>query len=356
MAENATTNRPPQHAYATLPDSSFWRRSIAGQDPFGVDPVADVPFTIGKADKVATAGSCFAQHISRTLAADGFNYFVTESGPAEQQYGVFPARFGNIYTTRQLLQLFQRAYGLRVPADGVWTTDAGRYVDPFRPQIQSFETVESLEQDRARHLSAVRRMFEQCDVFIFTLGLTEMWQSSVDGSALPLAPGVAGHPADASQYSFHNLSVEEISSDLQAFIGKLRTVNPGVRVILTVSPVPLVATFVNRHVLVSTIYSKSVLRVAAEQVVQAMPNTAYFPAYEIVTGHHFGYSLFEPDLRSIKPSGVAHVMSIFARHYLNATATPKKEVTAPRPARPVVKDKEFEELAKVICEEEMLDR
>jgi hypothetical protein len=129
-----------------------------------------------------------------------------------------------------------------------------------------------------------------------------------------------------------------------------------VRVILTVSPVPLVATFVNRHVLVSTIYSKSVLRVAAEQVVQAMPNTAYFPSYEIVTGHHFGYSLFEPDLRSIKPSGVAHVMSIFARHYLNATAAPKKEVAAPRPASPVVKDKEFEELAKVVCEEEMLDR
>jgi hypothetical protein len=356
MAESATTNRQPKHAYETLPDSSFWRRSVAGQDPFGVDPVADVPFTIGKADKVATAGSCFAQHISRTLAADGFNYFVTESGPAEQQYGVFPARFGNIYTTRQLLQLFQRAYGLRYPVEGVWTTNDGRYVDPFRPQIQSFETVESLEQDRVHHLAAVRRMFEQSDVFIFTLGLTEMWQSNIDGAALPLAPGVAGNPADASHYSFHNLSVEEISSDLQAFIKKLRTVNPEVRVILTVSPVPLVATFVNRHVLVSTIYSKSVLRVAAEQVVQATPNTVYFPSYEIITGHHFGYSLFEPDLRSIKPSGVAHVMSIFSRHYLDATATKKKVVAAPPPAKAVVKDKEFDDLAKVICDEEMLDR
>ena len=35
------------------------------------------------------------------------------------------------------------------------------------------------------------------------------------------------------------------------FLGSLSKVNPRVRVILTVSPVPLVATFENRHVLVS---------------------------------------------------------------------------------------------------------
>lgn len=89
--------------YLALPDSAFWRRSVSALAPEAVDPVVDVPFRIGREDAVATAGSCFAQHISRTLVADGFRYLVTESRPAtegarDENYGVFPARFGNIST------------------------------------------------------------------------------------------------------------------------------------------------------------------------------------------------------------------------------------------------------------------
>ena len=94
--------------YANQPDYAFWRASMAGRAPFDVDPVANVPFVIGATDKVATGGSCFAQHISRRLRDLGFAYLVTEGQPEDADYGVFPARFGNIYTARQLLQLLQR--------------------------------------------------------------------------------------------------------------------------------------------------------------------------------------------------------------------------------------------------------
>src|ERR1041384_3576007 len=51
--------------YAAQPDYAFWRRSMAGRSAFDVDPVTAVPFVIGPTDKVATAGSCFAQHIAK---------------------------------------------------------------------------------------------------------------------------------------------------------------------------------------------------------------------------------------------------------------------------------------------------
>ena len=54
----------------------------------------------------------------------------------------------------------------------------------------------------------------------------------------------------------------------KSLVPDLKRLNPGVRVLLTVSPVPLIATYEPRHVLVSTTYSKSVLRVAAEQVMR----------------------------------------------------------------------------------------
>ena len=82
--------------YSELPDQAFWSRSVSRLTHDEVDPVGHVPFKISRRDLIATAGSCFAQHIARTLAREGFNYLVTETGPAEAGYGMFPARFGNI--------------------------------------------------------------------------------------------------------------------------------------------------------------------------------------------------------------------------------------------------------------------
>ena len=245
------------HPYRDLPETAFWRRAVAGLPEVEVDPVVEAPFVIGRETPIATCGSCFAQHIARVLTQRGYNYLVTEPAPDEdpdpESYGVFPARTGNIYTVRQLLQTFERAYGLFRPVDTAWRREDGALVDPFRPQVRKdgFATIEALEADRKRHLAAVRAMFEDCQVFVFTLGLTEAWVSTRDTAVFPLAPGVAGGEP-GPQYAFHNFDVEEMTADLRSFIRRLRVVNPDVRLILTVSPVPLVATYEAAHVLTAT--------------------------------------------------------------------------------------------------------
>ena len=168
-----------QNPYDGRPDAAFWRRAVSRLDPLMVDPVGEPPFRIARITKVATAGSCFAQHIARTLVRDGYNYFVTEKAPqtaeaTDENYGVFSARYGNVYTPRQLLQLLQRAYGLFDPVDCVWTRGSA-FLDPFRPYVQEggFKSANGVEEDRRAHLAAARACFETCEVFIFTLGLTE---------------------------------------------------------------------------------------------------------------------------------------------------------------------------------------
>src|SRR5205823_12256053 len=128
---------------------------------------------------------------------------------------------------RQLVQLFDRAYGDFAPDDRIWQRPDGRYVDPFRPQIEpeGFQTIDEMEQSRSAHLAAVRRMFEQLDVFTFTLGLTEAWCSKSDGAVFPLAPGVAGGEMDFGFYTFTNFTVDEVIADLNRFIRTLGDVN-----------------------------------------------------------------------------------------------------------------------------------
>lgn len=353
-----------KNPYSGARAEQFWRNAVAGTAPSELDPVVDPRFAIQKAEKVATAGSCFAQHIARTLARSGFNYFVPEQPAANvsedeargRNYGVYSARYGNIYTVRQLLQLLQRVNGEFTPSDEVWARKDGRLVDPFRPQIEpdGFADHAALSASREEHFTAVRVMLREMDVFVFTLGLTEGWQSRYDGAVFPLAPAVAGGEMDFETYEFVNFSAESIRNDLFQVIDRLRVINPGCRVILTVSPVPLVATYEPRHALVATTYSKSVLRTVADEARRAFSHVEYFPSYEIITGHYNKGAYFSEDLRDVREEGVKHVMGVFMKHYAQGSGieSGSRSPAQTAPVRPAPKTKR--KLFDVVCDEEAI--
>ena len=350
------------HPYKALADYQRWRHNVAGVSAAQFDPLNSFPLKILKKTKVATAGSCFAQHIAQRLSSSGYNYLVTESGHeiAEEktrknhQYGLFTARFGNIYTVRQLLQLIQEAYGERQPLIQSWALN-DKFVDPLRPKVEpnGFYSENELKLDRQQHLRAVRQMFETLDVFVFTMGLTEAWIDKRDGTVYPICPGVYGGEFDPEIHQFHNFTSNEIIEDLMQLVVLLGKINSTAKIILTVSPVPLVATAEDRSVLLSTVYSKSALRVAAEEVVRQYPDSVfYFPSYEIITGHHAQGGYFDDDLRSVTTEGVDHVMRIFFKH-LSIGFDQNETVPEPQNKKALVQ--QVQKATQLVCEEELLD-
>jgi hypothetical protein len=350
--------------YRSLPSYTRWSKALASLPYDEVDPVTDFPFLLQPSDKVATAGSCFAQHIARHLSRSGFNYYVVEPGhplgegtvKEEYGYGVFSARYGNLYTAAQLLQTAQRAFGMFYPVEDIWTLPEGGFADPFRPAIQpgGFPCREELMADREQHLAAIRRMFETLDVFVFTLGLTEAWRCRSDGAVLPVRPGVHGGVYSDDRYEFVNFGVEQVIRDMKAFLHLLRSVNQTARVILTVSPVPLIATAENRHVLVSTTYSKSVLRTACEELIRQFDGMAYFPSFEIITGSYTRGRYFAEDLRSVTEEGVQHVMRLFLNHATGSEGVLPSETQQDLPSRDNFAAK-MTEVVNTICEEELIE-
>ncbi len=351
------------HPYSGAAPHRLWRKAVTALQE-AADPVVDFPFRLTRADKVVAAGSCFAQHLARRLQAAGFGFLVTESAhpllPADVaaafNYGGYSARYGNVYTARQLLQLVRRAYGRFQPQEDAWIAPDGAWIDPFRPQIQpgGFPTEQEYRLDRAQHLSAVRRAFEEMDVLVFTLGLTESWQAASDGAVFPVCPGTAGGVFDAGRHVFHNQSVEDVTADLTAAVSELRAVNPRVKVILTVSPVPLVATAEDTHVLTATMLSKSVLRVAAGTVASREPEVAYFPSYEIITGPQARGRYFAEDLRSVTEQGVDRVMALFFRHATEGGEAGSPSAPAP-PSAPDPFNQRMRAAVDALCDEERLD-
>lgn len=346
--------------YANLPDHRFWRKAVAGVPPFAVDPIVDLPFRIHPQDKVATGGSCFAQHIANRLQGSGLQYYQAETAPAGMSaaqaqakgYGMYSCRYGNIYTTRQLLQLFDRAFGHFKPTLDVWQRPDGRYVDPFRPRIEpdGFATPEEVRADREQHLAAVRTMFETMDVFLFTFGLTESWVHSEDGAVLQLAPGVAGGEFDESKYKFWNARASEVATDYLSFVDKLKAINPDVRLIVSVSPVPIIATYMPRHALVSNSASKSTLRVACDEVVAAHPEIAYFPSYDLVSFGPNAARYYKDSLRELNSVGLSAVMRAFFDHF-TAKEAKGNDVRALR----IDVSRETAETSTVVCDEEAIE-
>lgn len=354
----------PVNPYAGAAPYRRWKQAVVARAPADVDPVVSAGFRIGREDRVATAGSCFAQHIARSLSAAGYRYYNVENGkglPKEEaiarNFGVFSARFGNIYTARQLLQLFERSEGHFTPRESAWQREDGRFVDPFRPLIEpeGFASAADVETARETHFAFVQQMWRKSNVFVFTLGLTEAWQSIEDGAVFPVAPGVNGGSFDPRRHAFCNFSVEETVGDLREFLAKLRVLNPTIRVILTVSPVPLIATAEDQHVLSATVYSKSVLRVAAEQIARTDRGVDYFPSFEIVTGSFNRGAYFEDDLRGVRPEGVAHVMRVFMKHYSDE----EKQVSdlgVPASESGILHRAELRSGRSVVCDEEEIER
>lgn len=350
------------HPYKTFPDRQFWSRAVSETPWADVFLGQPAKFRLSPAEPIASAGSCFARRIAEYLISTGYNYQLYESchplmqaKSAEHGYGMFSCRYGNVYTTRQLRQLFEEALGVRPPIFHLGKLKSGAFVDLLRPNISQagFGSVEEARADRLYHLSRVRVMIEQMRTFVFTLGLTEAWADEARNVVYGSHPGVFVETLDASHVTPINLDYEEVMRDFEEVLGLLARHNRhgGPRVILTVSPVALAATHQNSHVVTATSYSKSVLRAAAGKLAATRPEVEYFPSYEIFAlSQSFGQFL-AGDLRDVSRRGVGVAMRVFHDMFLEREAQPAGKKASGSAAPAPVPEPAGRSLAEAECDE-----
>jgi GSCFA family len=306
--------------YVSLPSEAFWRTAVAEVAAVEMKGLWSPKWPIGPQTRIATAGSCFAQHFGAALRARQFAWVDAEPAPGplppDRQhaygYGLFSSRTGNIYTARQLLQWLQWSIEPTAAPQEIWAQD-GRYFDPFRPSIEpkGFRSREELLASRMTTFRCFIEAVKAADVFVFTLGLTECWRNIDTLCEYPSCPGAIAGEFDPGIHYFHNQTFSEILADMGNVISLLRRLQPELRLILTVSPVPLTATASGRHVLVATSHSKSILRSVAGELEANLSFCDYFPSYEVITAPPFRGMFYAPNLRSVSQFGVDFVMDRF---------------------------------------------
>ncbi|MFT7107273.1 MAG: hypothetical protein ACI80I_002903 [Akkermansiaceae bacterium] len=94
------------HPYEDLPADKLWRTAVSGRSAFQIEGLWKPRFQIKKREQIMTAGSCFAQHISRALKDRNYKWVdaepapehMTEKAKRDYQSGTFSFRTKNIYT------------------------------------------------------------------------------------------------------------------------------------------------------------------------------------------------------------------------------------------------------------------
>lgn len=348
--------------YSSQQPKAFWRTGVTDQSPLNMAGLYQPKFPITKDMRITAAGSCFAQHIGAQFKKRGYNFTDVEPVPAgfppekahEFGFDLYSARYGNVYSVRQLVQMFARAKGRFEPKEIAFLEKDGRVRDPFRPAIEpdGFADAMEMKRDRTYHLAQVAGLAAQTDLFVFTFGLTEAWECIADGAILPTCPGTVGGKFDPKKYRFKNFTFAETYADAEEFIAYAMAKNPQMKFLFTVSPVPLTATATDDHVLAATVYSKSVLRAVCGELRAKYANVDYFPSYEMVASHPMRAMYFMSNLRAVAPEGVAIVMNTFF--------TAHGDTGAPAPAAGEEEagsdeDRKAKEAEELVCEEAILD-
>jgi hypothetical protein len=225
--------------------------------------------------------------------------------------------FTNKYNTYSILNELRWALDpdAEFPRESIVQLTNTTWYDPHTTPTLSFVGLEETLERRAL-IQTVTKRIEDCGAVIFTLGLAEVWRDVQADVFVNCTPIPSLFKTQPDRYEFHLTNFAENWANLEAIYALLsRYGHPHVRIVVTVSPVPLMNTFSTMDIVVANTWAKSLLRALAQEWASAHPNVDYFPSYEIVQNSDRA-AVWEPDLRHVRGAGAQHIMELFVQNYL----------------------------------------
>ncbi|HEY5410972.1 MAG TPA: GSCFA domain-containing protein [Caulobacteraceae bacterium] len=275
-------------------------------------------FEIDPSDLIFTAGSCFARNIEFRLEEVGFRTpaYSHEVVCALEALGESPP-FLNKYNVAVMRQELAWAAGEETgsKARALIPLPDGNVLDGLlNPRDKGGSLIEQARALRS-YVEGLFCRFVECRVVVMTLGVAEVWRDRRSGLPLNKAPPANLIEADPDRFVLEVMAHQDVLAELEAIHGLLsRHGRPDVRMLITVSPVPLNATFRPVDVFTANAYSKAVQRAAAEAFALAHDNVDYFPSYEMVTLSDRRLA-FDKDNRHVQRAMVDRIVDRFLRAY-----------------------------------------
>lgn len=274
-------------------------------------PTVRAGFSFDTDSEIFATGSCFARNVEKSLHFIGANVVSSPTDIPAPPKATQIFQLYNKYTVHSILNEFRWALGGKdVDHSALLVADKdGKYYDL---QVAASAEITGTKEEMTAFRQAYNQSFARAktaEVVIITLGLVECWYDTELEVYLNMAPPKPLTELYPGRFEFHLLDYNDILNALTEIHGLLCDNNPTPpKILVTVSPVGLAATFREDDVLVTNCYSKSVQRAAVEAYVMTH-DASYFPSYEYITLTDSKFAWGNKDFRHVRQEAVDRIMA-----------------------------------------------
>ncbi len=206
------------------------------------------PKFLDKNTRFFTMGSCFARNLSRSLNNSGY-----------------------VSHHMEISEYINTTFANRAFVD--WLADASL------DNAVSERIAELLPPGWSKENAL--RVIKGSDVFILTLGVAPAFFDRATGNFVLPRPTALNSRVLAEKYLYRTTSVRENVENVLYVIKFIRTIAPDIKIVVTVSPVPLLASFEYESAVQADCLSKSTMRLVAHEVVtnSCVSDIFYWPSF-----------------------------------------------------------------------------
>lgn len=254
--------------------------------------------TIGHRQKLLLMGSCFTEHMGKRLNDLKFD---GHSNP-----------FGSVFNPESIrLALIRLAENRRFNESDLME-DRGTWLSLETHTSLNRSSKEELLEMLNSRVEEWHRHLKTADWLILTLGSAYYYEYNASKRIVANC-----HKLPAKHFSKQLAEPSAIIAAYKNVVETLRNLNPGLKIIFTVSPVKHL-----RDGVVENNLSKAVLTVAAHGIVKAAEGCSYFPAYELVNDDLRDYRFYEADMAHPNQQAIDYVWQKFSGTHFDPETRP----------------------------------
>ena len=255
--------------------------------------IARSAFSLNHQDHFFCIGSCFADHIHSRLRED---FFYSGCNPCGIVYNPFSI-------SHQMMQVL----------DGkMWDENDLVYHDDLYHGMHHHGSYSHPDKVIAldgmnKSLIAAQHNLYQVSCMVITLGTAIVYTLKERDILVANC-----HKIPASHFDRRMLSVQEIVDSNTSWIARITDQNPGIKIILTISPVRYLKEGFTDNTL-----SKARLALAVEQLCKTFHQVHYFPAYEILLDDLRDYRFYKEDMIHPGDQAIDYIWEAFLHAYMD---------------------------------------
>ena len=254
----------------------------------------DFPEKISHTQRLIGLGSCFIEHIGQRLHA---LKYVWEENP-----------FGIVYNPLSMASGIRRLLsGALIQVEDLFLHQELWHSWDFHSRYSHPDRDLALEGMNAAIHRAGERL--RCaDWIVLTFGTAFVYRLVSDDRVVSNC-----HKVPGTFFERHLPNLESLLTDWEMLLAELRAVNPGIKILVTVSPV--------RHKsdgFVDNQRSKARLHLLAEHLCRNEEQVYYFPAYEIMMDELRDYRFYATDMIHPGEQAISYIWSRFEEGLMRA--------------------------------------